>query len=120
MTWAAQALCHHRFAASSRPAGRAAEAGGRRPRKETDDDRGLADPKFVVDDLIAEGDRVAARVTSSARQVDPFMSMPGTGKSYSISEIHIFRIADGKIAEHWHQLDAMGMMQQLGMMPAKP
>jgi steroid delta-isomerase-like uncharacterized protein len=76
--------------------------------------KGLADPKFVVDDLIAEGDRVAARVTSSARQVGPFMGMPATGKSYSIAEIHIFRIADGKIAEHWHQLDAMGMMQQLG------
>ena len=82
--------------------------------------KGLADPKFVIDDLIAEGDRVAARVTSSARQVGPFMGMPGTGKAYSIAEIHIFRIADGRIVEHWHQLDAMGMMQQLGMMPAKP
>jgi steroid delta-isomerase-like uncharacterized protein len=77
--------------------------------------KGLADPKFVIDDLVAEGDRVVARVTSSARQVGPFMGMPGTGKSYSIAEIHIFRIADGKIAEHWHQLDAMGMMQQLGL-----
>lgn len=77
--------------------------------------KGLADPIFTVEDIFAEGDRVAARVTTGARHVGPFMGMPATNKSYKIEEIHIFRIADGMVAEHWHQLDAMGLMKQLGL-----
>ena len=78
---------------------------------------GLADPEFTIDDLIAEGDRVAARLTTGATQVGPFMGLPATGKRYSIGEIHIFRLRDGKVVEHWHQLDQMGLMKQLGAMP---
>ena len=77
----------------------------------------LADIRFTIDDLIAEGDRVAARLTTSARQVGEFMGMPASGKRYEIGEIHIFRIAGGKVVEHWHQFDQMGMMKQLGAMP---
>ena len=46
------------------------------------------------------------------------MGMPPTGKSISVGVIDIFRIAGGKIVEHWGQMDSMGMMQQLGAMPA--
>jgi predicted ester cyclase len=42
------------------------------------------------------------------------MGMPASGKAYDISEIHIFRIADGKVAEHWRDADMLGMMRQLG------
>ncbi len=77
--------------------------------------KGLADPDWVIEDLIAEGDRVVARVTASAHHVGPFMGLPPSDKSYSIGEIHIFRIADGKIAEHWHQFDGLSMMRQLGI-----
>jgi steroid delta-isomerase-like uncharacterized protein len=79
--------------------------------------QGLADPRFSVDDLIAEGDRVVARLTTSARQIGPFMGLPPSGKRYQIGEIHIFRVRAGKVTEHWHQMDAMTMMQQLGAMP---
>jgi len=41
------------------------------------------------------------------------MGVPATGRSCSIGEIHIFRIKHGKIAEHWHQFDGLGMMRQL-------
>ena len=75
--------------------------------------KGLADISFTIDDLIAQGDRVVARVTSRARQVGPFMGMPATGRKYEIGEIHIFRLRDGKIVEHWYQMDAMGLMRQL-------
>jgi steroid delta-isomerase-like uncharacterized protein len=68
---------------------------------------------FDIDDLIAEDDRVVARVTARARQIGEFMGMPASNKSYEIGEIHIFRLRDGKIVEHWHELDAMGMMKQL-------
>lgn len=79
--------------------------------------KGLADPRFVIEDLIAEGDRVAVRLTASATHAGPFMGIPATGKRYEIGEIHIFRVADDRIVEHWHQFDQMGMMKQLGMMP---
>jgi steroid delta-isomerase-like uncharacterized protein len=73
----------------------------------------LSDIDFSIDDMIAERDRVAVRLTASATQTGEFMKMPPSGKRYSIGEIHIFRVSQGKISEHWHQLDAMGMMSQL-------
>jgi steroid delta-isomerase-like uncharacterized protein len=77
----------------------------------------LTDVRFVVEDLIAEDDRVAVRLTASATQSGEFMGMPATNRSYTIGEIHIFRVRDGKMVEHWHQHDRMGMLQQLGVMP---
>jgi steroid delta-isomerase-like uncharacterized protein len=79
---------------------------------------GLEDISFEIDDMIAEDDRVAVRVTASARQVGEFMGIPPSGKSYRIGEIHIFRIADGQIVEHWDQIDTFGLMQQLGAFPS--
>ena len=79
--------------------------------------KGLADATITIDDMIAEGDRVAARVTSHAVQVGPFMGLPPSGRSYTIGEIHIFRIRDGAVVEHWHEADFLGMMRQLGALP---
>jgi steroid delta-isomerase-like uncharacterized protein len=78
---------------------------------------GLSNPQFTVDDVIAEGDRVAVRLTTAATHSGPFLGMPASGKRYSIEEIHWFRLRDGKVVEHWHQFDQMGMMKQLGAMP---
>lgn len=75
---------------------------------------GLADAHFQVEDMIAEGDRVAVRVTATARQVGEFMGLPASGHSYTIGEIHIFRFRDGKVTEHWHEFDRTGLMRQLG------
>jgi len=74
---------------------------------------GLSEARFEIDDMIAEGDRVAVRVTTSARQTGPFMGLEPSGKRYSIEEIHVFRIRDGRLVEHWHQFDKMGLLQQL-------
>ena len=79
--------------------------------------KSLADIQFTVDDEIAEGDRVAVRVTASARQVGEIAGQPATGNSYTIGEIHIFRIRDGKVTEHWHQYDQLGRMKQLNPEP---
>lgn len=73
----------------------------------------LADIHFTIDDLIAEDDRVTVRLTASARQVADFMGIPSSNRTYEIGEIHIFRIRDGKVVEHWHQFDGLGMMRQL-------
>ena len=74
---------------------------------------GLADVRFTIEDLVAEGDRVAVRLSSAARHVGDFMGMPASGRSYEVDEIHFFRLRDGQIVEHWHQMDTMGLMQQL-------
>jgi steroid delta-isomerase-like uncharacterized protein len=73
----------------------------------------LADIHFSVEDMIAEGDRVCVRLKAGARQIGEFMGIPAQGRSYEIGEIHIFRLVEGLIVEHWHQFDAMGLMQQL-------
>jgi steroid delta-isomerase-like uncharacterized protein len=77
----------------------------------------LSDVRMTIEDMIAEGDRVAVRLTAHALPTGNFMGMPATGKAYTIPEIHIFRVAAGKVAEHWLQADYLGMMQQLGLMP---
>jgi steroid delta-isomerase-like uncharacterized protein len=81
--------------------------------------KSLSDPSFAIEDMIAEDDRVAVRLTASARQTGEFMGIPPSGTSYTIGEIHIFRMRDGKVTEHWHQFDQMGMMRQLGALPGK-
>jgi steroid delta-isomerase-like uncharacterized protein len=78
---------------------------------------GLTDVSFEIEDMIAEDDRVAVRLTSSARQVGEFMGLAPGHKTYTIGEIHLFRIRDGQVVEHWHQADLLGMMRQLGAMP---
>ena len=78
---------------------------------------GISDARMTVEDVIAEGDLVAVRLTSSAVQTGEFMGMPPSGKRYEIGEIHIFRLRDGRVAEHWHQADLLGMMRQLGATP---
>jgi steroid delta-isomerase-like uncharacterized protein len=80
--------------------------------------KALTDTVFTIDDTIAEGDRVAVRLTASATQTGEFMGLPPSGQRYTIPEIHIFRVRDGQIVEHWHQFDQLGMMRQLGAMPA--
>jgi steroid delta-isomerase-like uncharacterized protein len=81
--------------------------------------KGIGDARFTIEDVIAEGDRVAVRLTSGATQTGEFMGMPPSGKRYEIEEIHIFRVRDGRITEHWHQFDQVGMMRQLGAKPAQ-
>jgi predicted ester cyclase len=57
------------------------------------------------------------RVTVSGTMKGAFMGTPATGKKATWSEIHIVRLANGKVVEHWANVDQMGMMQQLGLMP---
>ena len=79
--------------------------------------KGLSNAKFEIHEVVAEGDLVAVRLMSTATQSGEFMGMPATGKTYTIEELHEFRLAEGRIAEHWHQGDMLGMLKQLGLMP---
>jgi predicted ester cyclase len=68
--------------------------------------------------LVAEDDLVVAYMTITRtldKELDAFGStFPGDGRSYSVKHVHIYRITDGKIREHWAVRDDLGMLQQLG------
>ncbi len=75
------------------------------------------DPHFLIEDMIAEGEKVVVRWTNSGTNSGAFLGMPPTGRSFSIQGIDIYRLADGKLAEHWHVVDMLAHMQQLGLLP---
>jgi steroid delta-isomerase-like uncharacterized protein len=75
------------------------------------------DFRMNVEDMIAEGDKVVARVRLSGTHQGEFMGIDATGNRVTIKGIDILRInADGKIMERWGNFDDLGMMQQLGVM----
>ena len=76
------------------------------------------DMKVTIEDIIAEEDRVVLRVTSSGTHKGEFMGIAPTDKSFSIGEIHIMRMENGQMVEHWGIEDNMSMMQQLGVIPS--
>jgi steroid delta-isomerase-like uncharacterized protein len=76
---------------------------------------GFPDYQTAIDDLIAEGDKVAARITMSGTHTGSFMGIPPTGKRISFTGMYIARIDDGKIVEHWGEEDGVSLLQQLGV-----
>jgi steroid delta-isomerase-like uncharacterized protein len=78
---------------------------------------GFPDWVETVDDIIAEGDRVVIRVTGRGTHDGEFQGVPPTGKSVTATGIGIGRIANEQIAEAWAAYDALGLMQQLGVVP---
>jgi steroid delta-isomerase-like uncharacterized protein len=75
------------------------------------------DIHFIVEDQIAEGNKVATRWTATGTHQGELMGIPPTGKLCTVTGISIGRIAGGKIQESWSYWDAMGMLQQLGVVP---
>ena len=75
---------------------------------------GLSDVSMKIEDVIAEEDKVAVRLTARGRHTGEFMGLSPSGKDYTISETHIFHLRDGKISEHWRDADMLGLMRQLG------
>jgi steroid delta-isomerase-like uncharacterized protein len=73
---------------------------------------------FSVEDVIADGDRVAVRWRSSGTHSGEFLGIPPTGRPYTIEGIDIHRLEHGRLAEHWHVVDQFGQMQQLGLLPS--
>jgi predicted ester cyclase len=78
------------------------------------------DIHFTTDDLVAEGDLVASRWTSTGTQTGDLMldpMIPATGVQGTSTGISIYRVVNGKIVEEWAEWDSLGMMEQLGVMP---
>lgn len=74
--------------------------------------------RFRVEDVIAEGDRVVVRWSSSGTHTGEFMGIPPTNRDYTINGIDIHGCRDGRMAEHWHVVDQLSQLQQLGLFPA--
>ena len=75
------------------------------------------DSYFTVEDMIAEGDKVATRKTFHGTHEGEFMGIPPSGRSVAMGLIDVVRIDDGRVVEHWSVGDGLGLMQQLGVIP---
>lgn len=78
------------------------------------------DRHLTIEDLIAEGDKVVARVTIRGTRIGDWQGIPADGKAYEMSEFMIFRVANGKLAERWLIADWWGEMINLGAVPVIP
>jgi steroid delta-isomerase-like uncharacterized protein len=76
------------------------------------------DLQCTTEDMVAEGDKVAIRNTWRGTHQGAFQGLPPTGKHVTFTGSDIYRVVGGKIAEQWAELDALGLMQQLGAIPA--
>ena len=76
------------------------------------------DLHFHIEDEIAEGDLVVTRFTGHGTHQGELMGIPATDKDLTFSGINIARIAGGKIMESWEEFDKLGVMEQLGVVPA--
>ncbi len=75
------------------------------------------DLRWDIEDLIAEGDKVVARTTMRGTHRGDFFGIPPTGRRVEMRGVHIMRVADGQIIEHWGSNDDLGLMRQLGAIP---
>ncbi|MFN8418040.1 MAG: ester cyclase [Anaerolineae bacterium] len=77
----------------------------------------LPDTHFVIDDLFAEGDKVVWRFTVTGTHNGALFGIPATGTRAQVTGIIIFRLVGSKMAEAWLNLDTLGMLQQIGVIP---
>ena len=76
------------------------------------------DLQTTDEDTIAQGDKVVIRWTFRATHQGEFQGIPPTGKQVTFGGIDIFRVAGGKLVELWAEADNLGLLQQLGVIPA--
>ena len=75
------------------------------------------DLAFTVEDVIAEGDKAACRLSSRATHGGTFQGLPPSGKQVRQTGIDILRFAHGKVVERWGEFDTLGLLAQLGLSP---
>lgn len=77
---------------------------------------GFPDYQTIIEDMLAEEDKVAARIRMTGTHTGEFMGILPTGKPISFTGIYIVRIAKDKIVEHWGEEDSVSLLQQLGIL----
>ena len=76
---------------------------------------GFPDLRLTVEDAVGEGDLVAQRVHFAGTHTGEFQGLPPTHRKVEFSGLELNRFVDGRVAEHWFQLDALTLLQQLGL-----
>jgi steroid delta-isomerase-like uncharacterized protein len=71
------------------------------------------DVRIVIDDLLAEGDRVMARVSIEGTHLGPFLGQPPSGRIARMAAINVYRVANGRIVERWGVQDLYGLLRQI-------
>jgi predicted ester cyclase len=77
----------------------------------------VEDLHLAVRDLIVDGDKIVVRMTFSGRQVGEMLGIPPTHRTFSIGLIDIFLVENGRLAQHWDEMDLLGLHRQLGALP---
>jgi len=80
---------------------------------------GVPDLSAKIEDLVAEGDKVVVRFTAEGTHQGNLLGVPPTGKRLRVTGISIYRLVEGKVMEHWEEGDRLGLLQQLGVIPAR-
>ena len=78
------------------------------------------DMQVTIEDLFAEGDRIAYRLTIRGTHQGVFQGIPPTGKAVTVAAVEIVRMENGKMAEHWGGPDTLSLLQQLGAAVSVP
>lgn len=78
---------------------------------------GYPDDKVTIDQIVSDGELVAYRATESGTHKGTFLKIPATQKHATWTEIQFFRLKDGKVVEHWVDVDLFSWFQQLGIIP---
>ena len=79
---------------------------------------GFPDIQWTLEEMIAEGDKVAARFIMRGTHKGLFFGVPATGKPIQVQAMNIYRLSDGKFVEEHGQPDLLGLLQQIGAIPA--
>lgn len=80
---------------------------------------GFPDIKVTIEEEFEDGDKVGSRGTFSGTHKGEFMGVPPTNKAVNIKYLDLWTVKDGKLQENWVQMDMMGLMQQLGVVPSR-
>jgi len=78
---------------------------------------GFPDIQWTLEELIAEGDKIAARFTMRGTHRGPFFGVPPTGKKIEVQAMNFYRFSEGQIVEERGQPDLLGLLQQIGAVP---
>ena len=81
--------------------------------------KAFPDLRRNIVDMVAEGDKVAVSINVTGTYKGEFQGIPATGKQASFTAMDILTIIDGKVTEEWATADMMGLMQQIGAIPAR-
>ena len=80
---------------------------------------GFPDVRMTIEDMVEEGEMLVVRARMTGTHEGEFMSIPATGNKIEVALVDMVRFEDGQVIEHWGLMDALAMMQQLGVIPAQ-